>query len=207
MGEPIDTRSINNDYSLEDGSTNYEKFLEDLLPNENNSKEPGRISDILRNSLTSVSIVTEGHEPVVETISPSNTTVKTINLMQQRLHQYSPDTEPAKIENPDHERALTIATFRLLNRLPSVMGKYSLGVSWDDTIQDLKMKVDGLIATTEKEKYWRSPIYDSTGVIISESNEAFDRKNGYPTNPDGKVSVEEMNNIVLPRVIKIVSSI
>ena len=207
MGEPIDTRSTNNDYSMEDGSTNYEKFLEDLLPSEYDSRDPGRISDILRSSLTTLSLKTESNESAVEKISPTNTTDKTVNLMQQRLHQYSPDTEPAKIENPDHERALTIATFRLLNRLPSIMEKSSLGVPFDDIVLDLKMKLDGLTATTEKEKYWRSPVYDSTGLLLSKSNEEFDRKNGYPTNPDGKVSVEEMNTLVMPRVIKIVNNI
>lgn len=207
MGEPIDTKTSRDDYSLEDGSTNYDKFLEDISPHEYDSRDPDKVSEILLNSLTSLSVVKEGKEPVIETISPSNTSEKNVLLMQKKLHELSPDTEVEKLQDPDHERALTVATFRLLNRLPSIMEKSSLGVSWEDTVLDLKMKLDGLITITEKEKYWRTPVYDEAGILLEKSHEKFDRKCGYKSNPEGKVSLREINTIILPRVVQIVKGI
>ena len=207
MNEPTDRDSSLVNYSMEDGSTDYEKFLEALVPSITDSKDPDKISDILMNNLTSISISSETWVFSRETISPSNTSEKNVLLMQKKLHELSPDTEVEILQNPDHERALTVATFRLLNRLPSVIEKSSLGVSYEDITLDLRMKLDGLITTTEKEKYWRTPVYDEAGTLLAKSHEEFDRKCGYRSNPEGKVSLQEINTIILPRVVKIVNNI
>lgn len=206
MNEPIDTSLPPSNFSLEDGSTDCERFLDALVPSIVDSRDSNKVSDILKNSLTSVSVVTE-KGIINETISPTSTTERNVVLMQKKLHELSPDTEVEKLLNPDYERALTIATFRLLNRLPSIMEKSLLGASSDDIVLDLRMKLDGLVATTEKEKYWRTPVYDEFGGLLANSNEEFDRKRGYKSNPDGKVSLQEINTTVLPRVIKIVNNI
>ena len=207
MNEPTDINSSLANFSLEDGSIDYEKFIETLVPSITDSNDPDKIPDILMNNLTSISIPSEKGESTRETISPSSTSDRNVVLMQKKLHELSPDTEVEKLQNPDHERALTIATFRLLHRLPSLLLKSSLGVSQEDLTLDLKMKLDGLIATTEKEKYWRTPVYDETGTLLAKSHEEFDRKRGYKSNPDGKVSQQEINTIILPRVVQIVNNI
>lgn len=205
MTEPTEDIVIPEHYSLEDRSTNYEKFFLDAFPQERDEKSK-RVCEYLRENLTKVE-TTENGEPKEKTASPTNTSDDTVRLMQLRLHQLSPDTEEETLEEFEHQRSITIATFRVLNRLPSLFEGKELGMSFDDLILDLRMKLDGLFASTEKEIYWRSVVYERTGSVLYKSREEMDRRNGYRSNPDGKVSLDEMNSLVLPRVVKILGNL
>ncbi|MHC1716545.1 MAG: hypothetical protein AB9915_01435 [Candidatus Dojkabacteria bacterium] len=190
-------------YSLEDGTTDTEKFLIDIFRLKNDTKEgPERIFSTIKDDLTKIGVV-EKDKLEEKKISPSNTFDDTVVLMQRKLYALSPGTEEQELKEFTHERSLTIATFRMLNRLPSLWDGVIKNMNIEDLKKDLMFKIDGLVCSTETEKYWREPVYDTTGAVIYKSRDAMDRANGYRSNPDGKVSREELNSIVLPRVVNI----
>lgn len=190
--DPTESMNVPASYLDPHDSIDFERFLSDMDSLEN----PSPVINYLKEHLTTIEV--DGKE---QEVPATSTTSKNVRLMQLKLNELDPDNNKAEIEYYNHERALTIATFRTLHRIPPMLFRLKTGLYVPSYY------LEGLLTSTPKEEAWRSPVLDQRGAIIFRSNEELDRSLGTTTNPEGKVSPFEMGSIVLPRVISILRNI